>query len=84
MTDDLGRSSGFGGSNQRKLMIIRIENILKTSLPKDMDDMTAEIMYQSGLTEDKVREYVRLFFRLGKIAKDKENERVLIWKNKAM
>lgn len=84
MKSDLTGSSGFGGSNQRRLMIIRIENILKKNLPKDMDDITATIMYQSGLTEVKVREYVRLFFRLGKIAKDKDNERVLVWQREAM
>lgn len=71
--------SGFGGSNQRKLLIDQIENVLKKSLPKDRDDMTAEIMYQTGLTENKVREYVKLFFRMKKICRSEEDERVLVW-----
>lgn len=84
MTVDLSAGSGFGGSNQRKLMILRIENVLKENLPKDMNEITASIMYQTGLTEVKVQEYVRLFFRLGKIARDKKNDRVLIWQKEAM
>ena len=34
MGEDLQPNSGFGGSNQRKLMIATIENILKEELPK--------------------------------------------------
>lgn len=82
MVDDLPVSSGFGGSNQRKLMIARIENILKDNLPSDRNDITAIVMYETGLTEEKVREYIRLFFRLGKIKKDEDDERKLLWENK--
>jgi len=79
MDDTLPLNYGFGGSNQRKLMIATIENLLKKNLPKDRNDVSALIMYQTGLTEEKVREYIRLFFRLGKIGKDKEDDRILTW-----
>jgi len=79
MGEDLQANSGFGGSNQRKLMIGTIENILKEELPKNRDDVTATIMYKTGLTELKVRDYVRLFFRLGLITKDEDDDRVLVW-----
>ena len=79
MSIDTPLNSGFGGSNQRKLMIANIENILKESLPKDRNDILADIMYRTGLTEEKVKDYVRLFFRLGKIKKDEDDERILIW-----
>jgi len=79
MSIDSPLNSGFGGSNQRKLMIANIENILKETLPKDKNDVLADIMYRTGLTEDKVKDYVRLFFRLNKISKDKDDDRIIVW-----
>lgn len=74
-----GVDGGFGGSNQRKLMISNIEGILKKALPKDRDLVVADVMYATGLTEGKVREYIRLFFRLGKLAKKEDDDKVLVW-----
>lgn len=74
--------SGFGGSNQRKLMIATIENILKTNLPMEKNKITAKIMYSTGLTEMKVRDYIKLFYRVGKIRKDEEDEDILTWCSK--
>ena len=74
-----GIDGGFGGSNQRKLMIRNIEGILKELLPKDRDLAVADVMYKTGLTEVKVREYLRLFFRIGKLEKKGDDDKVLIW-----
>lgn len=82
MSNDLLTNSGFGGSNQRKLMIARIEGLLKDNLPSDRNDISALIMYETGLTEIKVRDYIRLFFRLGKIEKKEEDDRILLWVEK--
>lgn len=72
-------SVGFGGSNIRLLMIKRIEEILKETLPLNRNDALAKIMYETGLTEEKTKDYIRLFFRIGKINKDENDERILIW-----
>lgn len=80
MSNGLLENTGFGGTNQRKLMIARIENLLKEKLPKNRNDVLAMIMYDTGLTEEKAKDYVRLFFRIGKIDKDNKDERILVWK----
>jgi len=74
-----GIDGGFGGSNQRKLMIANIEGILKESLPSNRDDVVAIVMYKTGLTEKKVREYIRLFFKLNKLKKKEDDDKVLVW-----
>lgn len=79
MSDDSISNAGFGGSNQRLLMIKKIEGILKEILPRNRNDVLSHIMYETGLTEEKTKDYIRLFFRIDKIKKDEKDERILVW-----
>jgi hypothetical protein len=82
MDEELNAGSGFGGSNQRKLMIGRIVKILKDNLPKDRDKMVSKIEFETGLTKNKVREYVKLIKDNDYIKTDPEDERIIIWAKK--
>ncbi len=82
MEDVLNPGSGFGGSNQRKLMIGRIVRILESRLPMNRDKMVSIIEFETGLTKLKVREYVKLIKDNDFITVDKEDERILVWLKK--
>ena len=82
MSDDENAGSGFGGSNQRKLMIGRIVRILESRLPMNREKIVSIIAFETGLTKDKVKEYVKLIFDNDLIVKDDKDDRVLVWVKK--
>ena len=67
-------------NDQRILMQTRIGDILKKILPMEKDKAVSRIMFEMGMTKDKAREYMKVFFDIGFISYDKKG--LIEWKEK--
>lgn len=65
----------FAMAHQRKLLIQKIVAMIDEHLPMEREEFLAKVEYETGLTEKKAQEYLRLLFKMKKfkiIEKDTE------------
>lgn len=72
----------FGMVEQRKLMINCIKELLIKHCPIDKDKFVAIIMYETGLTKNKSREYVKIFKDMDMLKIDENGE--ILWIDKSL
>lgn len=70
----------FGMVEQRKLMINSIKQIIISKSPIDKDKLVALVMFETGLTKNKSREYIKIFKDMDMI--ELSDEGVITWKGK--
>jgi hypothetical protein len=71
----------FGMVTQRKLMMESVKELLIKHCPMDKDKIASIIVYETGLTKDKTREYIKIFFDMGMIVTNDKGD--LEWKGKS-
>ena len=64
-------------NEQKKLMQIQVENLLKEKLPMDKDKAVSLIMYEMGFSRISAKEYVKIFFDIERIGYDDKG--LLVW-----
>lgn len=49
--------------DQRKLMIEKVKLLIRNSLPMDKDEFLVDVQIETGLSEKKAQEYLRLLYK---------------------
>ncbi len=65
-------------NEQKKLMQLKVETILKRKLPLDRDKAVSLIMYEMGFKRSSAKEYLKVLFDIEKI--NYNDEGLLEWK----
>jgi hypothetical protein len=69
-----------GWTEQRRLTILQCESIIVEAVPCTIEKILSEIEYQTGLTNNKAKEIMNIFFNRGvvKLENDKEGVKVVV------
>jgi hypothetical protein len=68
----------FGMVEQRKLMIQKVAQMIKDKLPMEREEFLGIVMFETGLTEKKTKEYLKLLFKMKKFTiKEGDGETIL-------
>lgn len=69
--------SKMGWVGQRKLLILSCENVIKKHVPCKTSKLIAEIEYETGLSNKKVKEMFNMFVKRGTVLITKDQDVIL-------